>query len=207
MKKTILNVLAAGSVMLFACNNTNTDNQKKENDSMDMAKAGHVTSENPTAKVITPAFTNVDSKARASVNLITDHYLHIKNALSNDNSTEAANAARGIAETVAKLDKSLFTAEQKTAFDKNEDQLKSNAAAIVAGIGKIKEQRLQFADMSEAVYEIAKNFGAGHPIYHDHCPMARDNQGAMWLSEIEEIKNPYFGAAMLNCGTVEEVIK
>ena len=29
MKKTILNVLIAGSVLLFACNNTNTDNEKK----------------------------------------------------------------------------------------------------------------------------------------------------------------------------------
>jgi hypothetical protein len=37
--------------------------------------------------------------------------------------------------------------------------------------------------------------------------MARDNQGAMWISEVKEIKNPYFGAQMFTCGSVEEVIK
>jgi len=37
--------------------------------------------------------------------------------------------------------------------------------------------------------------------------MAKDNQGAMWLSETEGIKNPYFGAEMLTCGSIEEVIK
>lgn len=34
--------------------------------------------------------------------------------------------------------------------------------------------------------------------------MAFDNKGAFWLSEIEEIRNPYFGEAMLNCGEVHE---
>jgi hypothetical protein len=29
----------------------------------------------------------------------------------------------------------------------------------------------------------------------------------MWLSEIKEVKNPYFGAEMPTCGTIEEVIK
>ena len=57
------------------------------------------------------------------------------------------------------------------------------------------------------MYELVKNFGAGRPLYHDHCPMARDNQGAMWLSEVKEIKNPYFGAAMFSCGQVQEVIQ
>jgi hypothetical protein len=56
------------------------------------------------------------------------------------------------------------------------------------------------------VYELAKAFGGGRRLYHDHCPMARDNQGALWISELKDVKNPYFGADMLTCGTVEEVI-
>ena len=61
--------------------------------------------------------------------------------------------------------------------------------------------------LSEVVYDLVKNFGGGRPLYHDHCPMARDKQGAMWISEMKEIKNPYFGAEMPACGTVEEVIE
>jgi hypothetical protein len=37
--------------------------------------------------------------------------------------------------------------------------------------------------------------------------MYNENKGAMWISEMKEVKNPYFGAKMLTCGTVEEVIK
>ena len=40
-------------------------------------------------------------------------------------------------------------------------------------------------------------------LYHDHCPMAQDNKGAMWLSETKEIRNPYFGDKMMTCGSVE----
>jgi hypothetical protein len=44
-------------------------------------------------------------------------------------------------------------------------------------------------------------------LYHDHCPMANDNKGAMWLSEVREVKNPYFGGKMNECVKVQEVIK
>ena len=72
---------------------------------------------------------------------------------------------------------------------------------------KIAEQRAHFVPLSNAVYELVKNFGGGRTLYHDHCPMARDNQGAMWMSETKEVKNPYFGAEMLTCGSVEEQVK
>ena len=56
-------------------------------------------------------------------------------------------------------------------------------------------------------YDLVKAFGAGQPIYHDHCPMYNENKSAMWLSEIQEVKNPYFAAKMPTCGSVEEIIK
>jgi Cu(I)/Ag(I) efflux system membrane fusion protein len=39
-------------------------------------------------------------------------------------------------------------------------------------------------------------------VYKEYCPMAFDNKGAYWLSESEEIRNPYFGKSMLTCGEV-----
>ena len=32
------------------------------------------------------------------------------------------------------------------------------------------------------------------------CPMASSNQGAFWIQDEHEIRNPYFGSDMLNCG-------
>jgi len=61
--------------------------------------------------------------------------------------------------------------------------------------------------MSKVVYDKVKHLGECRPIYYDHLPMVRENQGPMWNSEVKEIKNPYFGSEMFKCGRVEEVIK
>ena len=44
-------------------------------------------------------------------------------------------------------------------------------------------------------------------IYYQFCPMARNGAGAYWLSAVKEIKNPYYGEAMLTCGENKEVIE
>ena len=210
MNKIISAITIVSALVFSACNSGGT---KNEHEGHDMNKtnndtAQHVsTADDTDVKIISVAFTNVDAKAAASIKEIVDHYLHIKNALANDNASEAASGARAMENAVTKLDKSLLTAGQKTAYDANEDELKEHAEHIGKNGDNIKHQRSHFVMMSEVIYELAKNFGAGRPLYHDHCPMARDNQGAMWLSEVKEIKNPYFGSEMFKCGRVEEMIK
>jgi hypothetical protein len=48
--------------------------------------------------------------------------------------------------------------------------------------------------------------GTEKTLYKDFCPMANNNKGAYWLSEVKDIKNPYFGSKMLKCGNVREQI-
>jgi len=108
---------------------------------------------------------------------------------------------------MGKIDKSLLTAEQKEIYDNVEDDLKEHAEHIGKNAGHIEHQREHFSMMSEDVYDLVKAFGGGQILYHDHCPMANDNKGAMWLSEMKEIKNPYFGGKMNDCVHVVEIIK
>ena len=211
MKKILFSALAISAILFTACNNGGGKNEKDGKDMNNMNKdtAQHAaTADDKDVKTVAITYTNIDAKAAASIKEIVDHYLHIKNALANDNGNEAASGAKAMEEALSKLDKSLLTAEQKTAYDKNEDELKEHAEHIGKNGDKIEHQRSHFAMLSEVVYELAKDFGAGQLVYHDHCPMYnKDNGGAMWLSEMKEVKNPYFGAKMLTCGTVEEVIK
>lgn len=73
--------------------------------------------------------------------------------------------------------------------------------------GDIAAQRKQFAAFSQALYHSIKAFGvSGIEIYYQFCPMALDSQGAYWLSDTKEIRNPYMGSMMLTCGTTMEVI-
>jgi Cu(I)/Ag(I) efflux system membrane fusion protein len=71
----------------------------------------------------------------------------------------------------------------------------------------LEEQRQSFAVYNRALYRSFKFLGhEGDPIYYQYCPMAFDNKGAYWLSNSEEIRNPYFGDKMLTCGSTKEVI-
>jgi hypothetical protein len=208
MKKYFI-ILAVPAITLFACN-SKTNNAHDGHDMNSMAKDSVMpvtTMEEQNIRTIQVAYTNLDPGAVASIKTMVDHYLQIKNALANDNGMEAASGAKAMSEAMKSLDKSLLNAEQKTAYDKIEDDLKEHAVHIAKNGDKIDHQRSHFSMMSEDVYELVKNFGAGRPMYHDHCPMAKENQGAMWMSENKEIKNPYFGPKMPTCGTVEEVIK
>lgn len=209
-KKIFFSLLAISILGLAACNSGGSKNEHEGHDMNNMGNDSmqHITAtEDKDVKAIAVTYTNVDAKAAASIKAIVDHYLHIKNALANDDAGEAARGAKAMEDAIGNLDKSLLTAEQKTAYDANEEEMKEHAEHIAKNGDNIKHQRSHFVQMSEVVYDLVRNFGAGRPVYHDHCPMARDNQGAMWLSEVKEIKNPYFGAEMPKCGKVEEVIK
>jgi Cu(I)/Ag(I) efflux system membrane fusion protein len=72
----------------------------------------------------------------------------------------------------------------------------------------IEQQRKAFSALSDSVYKSIKAFGlGGATAYYEYCPMAFDNEGAYWLSDAEQIRNPYFGDKMLTCGSVKEKLK
>jgi hypothetical protein len=206
MKKIFFAAMAI-IVMAFTACNSNGD-KTKDHDMAGMKRdsvSNTVVADDKDIKTVAVTYSNVDAKVAVSIKEIIDHYLHIKNALVDANATEAASGGKAMESAISKIDKSLFTAEQKTAFDEVSDNLKERAEHI--NKSKIDHQREQFSMMSEDVYTLAKAFGGGRPLYHDHCPMYNDNKGAMWLSEIKEVKNPYYGSEMLTCGKVEEIIK
>jgi hypothetical protein len=209
MKKTIFSFFILSALSFGACNNAaeNTHEAHETAESVTADTTAHVsTSDVAEVKAIAATFTVVDGQVLASVKSIVDAYLMVKNALVADNAADAAKAAAGITSALKGLDKSLLTADQKMVFDAAEAGLKTGAAELEKQPADIAAQRTHFYTLSQGVYELAKAFGAGRPLYHDHCPMARDNQGALWISELKDVKNPYFGADMLTCGTVEEVI-
>ncbi len=207
MSKQFFSTAIISAVILMACNNNDTKNEHDGHDMKDSIQQQPAVVDDKEVKTVAVLYTNVDATAAASIKLIVDHYLHIKNALANDNADEAANGGKAMMDAVKKVDKSLLTAEQKKAYDEITSELQDHGEHVAKNAADIKHQRSHFILMSEDMYSLVKTFGGGRPLYHDHCPMANDNKGAMWISEIKEIKNPYFGEKMPACGSVEEVIK
>ena len=68
-----------------------------------------------------------------------------------------------------------------------------------------EKQRASFETISNNIYAMLKAANTKNAgVYHEYCPMAFNDKGAFWLSDDFEIKNPYFGKKMLECGEVKD---
>ncbi|HEY2721590.1 MAG TPA: DUF3347 domain-containing protein [Chitinophagaceae bacterium] len=191
--------------VFIACNNTNKTPGQKDMPNMTMDSTKKVFDSTPVPE-IAHSF-SVDPKLTVSIKTIVNQYLQIKNALVNNSGSEAAKSGKAMAETISKMDTSLFTTEQKKIYDGLEEDLKENAEHIGKSGGDIDHQREHFVMMSEDIYDLVKAFGSGQTLYQDYCPMANDDKGATWLSETKEVKNPYFSGNMNECVKVQNMIK
>ena len=79
-------------------------------------------------------------------------------------------------------------------------------AQTIANADGIENQRKALLDLTASVERLLDNAITSGAIYKQYCPMAFNNTGAYWLSSEKEIRNPYFGDAMLSCGSVKETI-
>lgn len=121
------------------------------------------------------------------------HYIHLKDAL-------VASDAAGAQKAAGELQKSLASVTgAKKAVD---------AASKVSSVSDLEDQRTAFASLSNEMTALVKNGKlTSGSLYVEYCPMANNNEGGFWLSNEKQIKNPYFGNAMLKCGSVKETIQ
>lgn len=157
----------------------------------------------PTSKVTGIA----DSKATASIKEIVNDYLQLKDALTKDNSNEAGKAGVALEAAFKNFDKTSLTDQEKKVYEDVEDDAREHAEHIGKSVGNIAHQREHFDLLSNDMYDLVKAFGSEKVLYKDFCPMYNNKKGAFWISDIKEIKNPYYGKAMPNCGSVKEEIK
>jgi hypothetical protein len=142
--------------------------------------------------------------ANFSIADIVSNYIKMKNALTKDDAKSAADAGKAIVVAMAKLDVSTLDAAKKKAYMDVADDAKENSQHIGDNAGKIDHQREHFAMLSKDIADLVKTFDTGQKLYQDYCPMYDDGKGAIWISEIKEIKNPYFGSKMLTCGSMKK---
>lgn len=99
--------------------------------------------------------------------------------------------------------KSVPSGKHKGYMDIADDAME-NAEHIGDNAGKIAHQREHLASLSKDMNDLIAMFGTPQLLYQQHCPMYNEGKGAIWISEIKEIKNPYYGEEMLTCGSVKK---
>ena len=190
--------MIAMSLVIMSCSN----NSNKENNESDES---HVQHEESTPTTNIASFKDVDATVAIQLNQLVQHYIHLKNAMVASNSADAKAGAKGMLDAITTIDTLKLTVEQKSVFNAQIGKIMEDAKHIVDN-KDIQHQRGHLNPLSKSIYSLIKSFGSETTLYYEFCPMANNNNGGYWISETEEVKNPYFGDEMLNCGEVKETI-
>ncbi|CAM4318936.1 efflux RND transporter periplasmic adaptor subunit [Gillisia limnaea] len=147
----------------------------------------------------------VSKNVNNDLNKLVDDYLRLKDALVKDNYSQARQHAQAFEKSIGTVDG--FNPEAKIVWESYEKELKADAV-IISGAAKIESMRERFDELSTTMIGMVKTFQlTNKELYVLHCPMADSNKGADWLSASSEVKNPYYGSAMLTCGELKETIQ
>jgi predicted ester cyclase len=142
-----------------------------------------------------------------SMNKVMNTYFKVKNALAKDDAKAAATAGNEVVAAITNVDVTGFNEAQKKMYEEVKPEIKEHAEHISSNGDEIAHQREHFETMSKDLYDLVKVSGTSQTMYYTHCPMYNNNKGASWLSEVKEIRNPYLGKKMPDCGTIKEVLK
>ena len=130
-------------------------------------------------------------------------YYALKDALIDDDAEKASVKADELAKTFDSIEATKMTEAQKTLWKKLEKLLRLDAKHINEN-KEIDHQRKHFMQLSNNMYALVFNFKANETeAYLQYCPMKK----ASWLSSYKEIKNPYYGKKMIDCGSVRTTLK
>src|SRR5690554_1067632 len=150
---------------------------------------------------------SIGQKEKDALSPLFEAYFKLKNNLVNDDFKAGISSAKEMTTILNKVDMKIFKGEAHDFWMKRSDLLSKELKKAIS-TKEIGELRKPFEEISNQLIMILKSFGAmDKAIYIEHCPMVNNNNGADWLSLESEIKNPYYGEAMLKCGEVKQVIK
>jgi membrane fusion protein, copper/silver efflux system len=147
------------------------------------------------------------SEFKSQLHNLAKSYLVIKDALVASDSELSNNAIPSFLESLENVDMSLVKDEAHMFWMEQLDILNAHIEKL-SETTDIEVQRKQFEFISEALITSIKAFGLDTgKLYVQYCPMAFNNRGAAWLSNQEQIRNPYFGDKMLKCGVVKDIFE
>ena len=149
----------------------------------------------------------VSNKFQNQLKQVFDDYILLKDALVNDDAKGAQHAGKQINQSLKKVDMKLLSDEEAhNHWMTIQKELKTSANAI-ENSSDIVTQRGHFKHLSAHMISSVQLFGVNENVYIQFCPMADDNKGAYWISLEKEVRNPYYGEAMLTCGEVKATLQ
>lgn len=177
----------------------------KKEDGM-TSEAQHASGSEEAAAATGPQF-EVDALFQEQLVRILQSYLKVKDAFVASDAALVKAEAGNLRKIVKAIDTKMISGPALNDWSNYSNNLEM-ALSEITGSDDIEAQRTAFSALSENLYKSIKAYGLGTmTAYQEFCPMAFNDQGAYWISDSKEIRNPYFGDKMLTCGRVTEELK
>jgi hypothetical protein len=191
---------AATAFVLLA--NCSGEKRADDKDSESVAKAEDSTAEQSTK----PQF-EVDANFQQQLGAVFTAYVKLKDAFVLSDASKVKTEAKQTKDALAQVDMKLISGAAHNDWMNFLAPLQSSLTEIETS-SDIEVQRKSFSALSDNLYKSVKAFGlGGQEAFYEYCPMAFNNEGGYWLSDQDQIRNPYFGNKMLTCGEVVEKLK
>lgn len=207
MKKINLKLMIAligGSLIMASCgNNSKTDNETQQHE--EGMEHDHSNHEHGGTEVKRNVSANI-GEMKGDISIVLSDYFALTESLVQDDAAAAAEASEKLVTSLKGfIGSGLSEDEQKEVNDILETAIE-NAEHISENAGEISHQREHLVSLSTDIKDLIAIIGTSQKLYEDFCPMANDNNGAIWISNKEAISNPYMGTKMPTCGKVNRII-
>ena len=192
-------LLITGGLLLGSCSGNQSTTEST-------ASGEHATEDPdlPPAKQVKIAYQAPDA-FKTGLGKVVEAYLATKDALVATDAAQTDQKTGDLLTALGQVDAASLPADAGEKWTEHR-KIMERAATSMRAAANIEAKRTSFEDLSKAAYALVNDFGAGTTLYKEYCPMAFNDKGAFWLSAKSEIKNPYFGDKMLECGEVQEVL-
>ncbi len=149
--------------------------------------------------------TEIPAAFQTQLGELSENYLVIKNALVASNASAAAAGANNLQKVLDNTEDGLLDGDAAGFWQEQKNLLRQQIQQISQG-EDIEAKRAGFDLLSQTMIALLEKYRVSNQLYVQYCPMANEDQGAYWLSAESEIRNPYYGDAMLSCGEVVKTL-
>jgi len=150
---------------------------------------------------------NLSGEASDALQPLYSSYLELTEALANDNFENASSSGADMKNAFENIDMGLFHGDAHDIWMTHAVNLEKSLEHV-AHHSSIKALRAAYKGMSDAMIALTRSFGTPvDTLFIQYCPMANNDEGANWISDYSEIRNPYFGDMMLACGETQDTIQ
>jgi hypothetical protein len=207
MKVVLKLLFVIAAIHLFANCSGNKNEEVKNSPEVINTEVSSIDSEISSSDESSEPQFRVDAGFQKQIADLFASYIKLKEAFVSSNPARVQTESLAISATLRQVDMKLLSGPSHNEWVNFMASIQSSLRAIESSTD-IETQRRAFSTLSESMYKTIRAFGlGGKDAFYEFCPMAFNNVGAYWLSDEEEIRNPYFGNTMLTCGSVEEKLK